>query len=110
MGALSHCTAIRVNTRIVMGPPVKRSSQFKPRVDKIDVCNLFTGLHGLLHTRYAVACSLFASLGGLTFGYDQGVISNILVMRDFVHRFPLSPFQVGLLSASRRLPSTDVVT
>lgn len=57
------------------------------------------GLQGLLNTKYAVACSLFASLGGLTFGYDQGVISNILVMRDFVHRFPLSPFQVGLLTA-----------
>ncbi|KAG8811116.1 hypothetical protein FRC17_002623 [Serendipita sp. 399] len=58
-----------------------------------------SGLKGLLHTKYAVFCSLFASIGGMTFGYDQGVISNILVMRDFMHRFPLSPFQTGLLTA-----------
>ncbi|KAG8826877.1 hypothetical protein FRC19_006996 [Serendipita sp. 401] len=58
-----------------------------------------SGLKGLLHTKYAVFCSLFASIGGVTFGYDQGVISNILVMRDFMHRFPLSPFQTGLLTA-----------
>lgn len=37
-------------------------------------------------------------LGGITFGYDQGVIANVLVMKDFQERFPLSSFQVGLLS------------
>ena len=29
------------------------------------------GLSGLAHNRLALACAVFASLGGLTFGYDQ---------------------------------------
>lgn len=29
------------------------------------------GLAGLLQNRFALACAVFASLGGLTFGYDQ---------------------------------------
>lgn len=29
------------------------------------------GLAGLAHNRLALACAVFASLGGLTFGYDQ---------------------------------------
>jgi hypothetical protein len=41
---------------------------------------------------------MFASIGGMTFGYDQGVIANVLEMYDFRTRFPLSPFRVGLLS------------
>ena len=54
-----------------------------------------------MHTKYAVLCALSASLGGITFGYDQGVIANVLVMKDFRERFPLSSFQIGLLSMQR---------
>ncbi|KAH9972081.1 hypothetical protein BGW80DRAFT_1316325 [Lactifluus volemus] len=43
-----------------------------------------TGLAGLRSNTYALRCAVFASLGGLTFGYDQGVIANVLVMEDFV--------------------------
>lgn len=32
------------------------------------------GLAGLLHNYYALLCAFFASIGGLTFGYDQGVV------------------------------------
>ncbi|KAG6880099.1 hypothetical protein C0992_006373 [Termitomyces sp. T32_za158] len=32
------------------------------------------GVVGLLHNYYAFLCAFFASLGGLTFGYDQGVV------------------------------------
>ena len=37
------------------------------------------GLHGLWHNRYALLCAFFASLGGLTFGYDQGVVRPLFL-------------------------------
>ncbi|KAF8515372.1 MFS monosaccharide transporter [Hysterangium stoloniferum] len=58
-----------------------------------------TGLQGLLNNSFAFRCALFASLGGLTFGYDQGVIANVLVMKDFVARWPIGPWQKGLMTA-----------
>ena len=76
-----------------------------------------SGLAGLFHNRYALLCAMVASIGGLSFGYDQGVvrpeqaqvslsrfadvssqIANILVMRDFVQEFPVTPLQKGILS------------
>jgi hypothetical protein len=59
-----------------------------------------TGLAGLLANTYALRCAVFASIGGLTFGYDQGVIANVLVMKDFVTRWPIGPWERGLMSAS----------
>jgi hypothetical protein len=56
------------------------------------------GLKGLFQNSFAFRCSLFASLGGLTFGYDQGVIANVLVMKDFVARWPIGPWEKGLMS------------
>jgi hypothetical protein len=47
----------------------------------------------------------FASLGGLLFGYDQGVIANVLTNSDFDARFQLSPVEVGVLSTSVALPT-----
>ncbi|KAL1759909.1 general substrate transporter [Schizophyllum commune] len=58
-----------------------------------------SGLAGLFHNRYALLCAMVASIGGLSFGYDQGVIANILVMRDFVQQFPVTPLQKGILTA-----------
>ncbi|KAL1719859.1 general substrate transporter [Schizophyllum commune] len=58
-----------------------------------------SGLAGLFHNRYALLCAMVASIGGLSFGYDQGVIANILVMRDFVQEFPVTPLQKGILTA-----------
>lgn len=43
-----------------------------------------TGFKGLVKEPAIVGLSVFASLGGLLFGYDQGVISGVLVMEDFV--------------------------
>ncbi|TQV93963.1 MFS sugar transporter [Cordyceps javanica] len=37
---------------------------------------------------YVFGLSLFASLGGFLFGYDQGVVSGILTMESFAARFP----------------------
>lgn len=56
------------------------------------------GITGLLHNRYAAACALFASIGGLSFGYDQGVIATVLVMKDFLARWPVGPWEKGLMS------------
>lgn len=61
------------------------------------------GVTGLLHNRYAVGCAMFASIGGLSFGYDQGVIANVLVMSDFLARWPVGPWEKGMMS---RLPPT----
>lgn len=61
---------------------------------------MIVGVKGLLANRYLVFCALFASLGGMTFGYDQGVIANVLIMKDFMSRFPLTSTQIGILSAS----------
>ena len=62
------------------------------------------GLAGLQNNRYALLCTVFASIGGLTFGYDQGVIANVLVMRDFMARWPIGPWEKGLMSASITVP------
>ncbi|KAI0321771.1 hypothetical protein OF83DRAFT_1080726 [Amylostereum chailletii] len=57
------------------------------------------GLAVLSKNAYALACAVFASLGGLTFGYDQGVIANVLVMPDFVARWPVGAWERGLMTA-----------
>ncbi|KAJ7189121.1 MFS monosaccharide transporter [Mycena filopes] len=57
------------------------------------------GLAGLWHNYYALLCAIFASIGGLSFGYDQGVIANVLVMDDFLRRWPVTPLQKGALTA-----------
>ncbi|KAJ7072993.1 general substrate transporter [Mycena amicta] len=58
-----------------------------------------SGLAGLWRNYYAFLCAIFASMGGLSFGYDQGVIANVLVMKDFVRRWPVTPLQKGALTA-----------
>ncbi|OBZ69867.1 putative glucose transporter rco-3 [Grifola frondosa] len=63
------------------------------------------GLAGLLHNYYALGCTIFVSIGGLTFGYDQGVIANVLVMKDFVQRWPIGAWEKGLMTAALELGS-----
>ena len=57
-----------------------------------------SGISGLAGNPYAVACAAFASIGGISFGYDQGVIANILVMKDFLAHWPIGPWEKGLMS------------
>lgn len=63
------------------------------------------GLAGLLHNSFALRAAVFASLGGLLFGYDQGVIANILVMKGFLARWPVGPWEKGLMTAMLELGS-----
>lgn len=64
------------------------------------------GFSGLLASHYVVLCAAFSALGGLLFGYDQGVVSVILVEPQFLARFGRiaegvsgSGFWKGLLTA-----------
>ena len=52
----------------------------------------------MLHNKNVLLCAVTAAFGGLTFGYDQGVIANVLVMKDFVERWHLSAWDTGLMS------------
>ena len=64
------------------------------------------GFNGLFASYYVALCAVFAALGGLLFGYDQGVVSVILVEPQFLQRFPgiadgaaSAGFRKGLLTA-----------
>ncbi|KAH8646356.1 general substrate transporter [Xylariales sp. PMI_506] len=65
-----------------------------------------SGFRGVFASSYVAMCAAFATIGGLLFGYDQGVISVILVMEHFLERFPEvsstysgSGFYKGLMTA-----------
>ncbi|EGG07997.1 uncharacterized protein MELLADRAFT_85306 [Melampsora larici-populina 98AG31] len=71
------------------------SSAFDPpRKSKIGL------LANIRKNRYVLNCALFASLGGILFGYDQGVISIILVIPPFTSRFPRIDPTLGSHTAS----------
>ncbi|GBE80765.1 MFS glucose transporter mfs1 [Sparassis crispa] len=63
------------------------------------------GIPGLFHNYYALGCAVFASMGGLLFGYDQGVIANVLVMKEFTARWPVGAWEKGVMTAVLELGS-----
>lgn len=46
------------------------------------------GIVGMLKNPYVALTCVFVSLGCMMYGYDQGVMSPILVMENFMNRFP----------------------
>ncbi|OLN90320.1 putative glucose transporter rco-3-like protein 4 [Colletotrichum chlorophyti] len=65
-----------------------------------------SGFRGIFVSHYVAMCAAFSAIGGLLFGYDQGVISVTLVMEQFLERFPEvsdhaagSGFKKGLMTA-----------
>ncbi|ROV97115.1 hypothetical protein VMCG_07529 [Cytospora schulzeri] len=46
------------------------------------------GFAGLFASSHVAVCAAFSAIGGLLFGYDQGIISVILTMDHFLERFP----------------------
>lgn len=42
----------------------------------------------MIHNPYVFMTCLFASLGCMMYGYDQGVMGSILVMENFEAHFP----------------------
>ncbi|KAI5820078.1 general substrate transporter [Pyronema omphalodes] len=46
------------------------------------------GLRGLTQNQYVLWTAVFASIGGFLFGYDQGVMSNLLTTENFGSKFP----------------------
>ncbi|KAF9889719.1 hypothetical protein FE257_007025 [Aspergillus nanangensis] len=46
------------------------------------------GYKGLVQNPFLLFLSCFASIGGVLYGYDQGVISGVLVMNNFAKQFP----------------------
>ena len=70
------------------------------------------GLAGIVSSPYVFGAALLASMGGFSFGYDQGVISLILGMPQFIDVFPeigpdhpSSGFYTGLMTSMLQLGS-----
>ncbi|KAK7515778.1 hypothetical protein IWZ03DRAFT_407275 [Phyllosticta citriasiana] len=63
------------------------------------------GFHGLIGSPFVCGAAFLASLGGFSFGYDQGVISVINVMPQFKAKYPEieSGFYKGLMTAMLEL-------
>ncbi|THV47620.1 hypothetical protein BGAL_0299g00100 [Botrytis galanthina] len=63
-----------------------------------------SGLKGIIASPYVAGAAVLSTVGGLLFGYDQGVVSVVLVMDSFVLDFPRigphsSGFWKGILTA-----------
>ncbi|KAF2090065.1 general substrate transporter [Saccharata proteae CBS 121410] len=65
-----------------------------------------SGFRGIIGSPYVFGAAFLASLGGFSFGYDQGVISVINVMDQFHAQYPETAsggFYTGLMTAMLEL-------
>ncbi|KAI9696191.1 MAG: hypothetical protein M1820_008259 [Bogoriella megaspora] len=65
-----------------------------------------SGIKGLISSPYIFGAAFLASLGGYSFGYDQGVISIINVMPQFQAKYPeiaQGGFWIGFMTAMLEL-------
>ncbi|KDQ51112.1 hypothetical protein JAAARDRAFT_185381 [Jaapia argillacea MUCL 33604] len=60
--------------------------------------------------RKAILLAIFVAFGGFLFGYDIGVISGCLIMKDFVNRFGEGPEGSRILSSSRQSIITSLLS
>ncbi|EJD08214.1 general substrate transporter [Fomitiporia mediterranea MF3/22] len=74
-------------------------TQFFQRMNSYSYAYGPGGVTGLRKNPYTLASAVLASFGGLLFGYDQGVIANVLVMRDFRQRWAMTDWQEGFMTA-----------
>lgn len=74
-------------------------------IDMVEVSYGRTGILGLLDSWYVFGAAVLASLGGFSFGYDQGVISIINVMPQFHAAYPqaATPFGKGFMTGMLEL-------
>ncbi|KAK4330263.1 Sugar transporter-domain containing protein [Rhodotorula toruloides] len=70
-------------------PEPKGQQTFVDHVDTIEQRNArSTGFKGLIKDTRMLGIATMATLGGFLFGYDQGVVGNVLVLESFGADFP----------------------
>lgn len=68
--------------RLVEDAPVSQSIVGRANAQKAN------GIAGIIKNPYVFFSCLFASLGCMMYGYDQGVMGSILVMENFEAHYP----------------------
>jgi len=56
--------------------------------DAVLIQNGNQGWRGLFKNGKVVFLTVFASLGGVLYGYNQGVFGQVQVMYSFTHKYP----------------------
>ncbi|TID14218.1 putative MFS monosaccharide transporter [Venturia nashicola] len=85
---------------------IRKESDRMALIECLNLIGRMDRSRGIFTNHYVALCAAFSALGGFLFGYDQGVVSVILVMDRFLIRFPRvaetasgAGFWKGLLTA-----------
>ncbi|KAH6986719.1 general substrate transporter [Ilyonectria destructans] len=93
--SLSEPTAPMKSEHLEMSDATKRQSFPEGDVFVQDTSYGPNGIRGIFSSGYVTGAAFLASLGGFSFGYDQGVISIINVMPLFHHAYPQAKTAFG---------------